>query len=158
ILFRDLARVRVDDRCRGTLVFTGNRRNLTRKGAIDAGRNPLDQFADGSFVISIVERPEKRHGQRLDLFLVDQKPNGSLGGCFVELLEDSALVVGALGYADDAIRIDQRRRTLGLDRVLHAILRQAAPAAISAARREQSILEAACCNESGTRAVARENR
>src|SRR5262249_41410860 len=98
-------------------------------------RNSLDHFADRAFVVGIVERPEKRNGQGLDVLLLDQKTNGSLGDCFVELLENGALVVGALGHADDTVGIDQRRRALGLDRMLDTILRQAAPAPIGAARR-----------------------
>ena len=157
IISRNASRIGVDDRCRGPLVFAWDRCNLAGKRAIDARCNSLDQLPDSALVFRIVEGPEKRHSERLDPFLVNQKPYGRSGFCFVELLQNGALIIGPLGYPDNAIGIDQRWRTLGLYRMLDSILRQATPAAVGAPRSEKGILEAASCDEAGAGAIASEN-
>ena len=60
-------------------------------------------------VLRIVKRPEERHGNRFDAPFRDQEANGRFGRGLVELLEDRAFVVDALGDADDAVGVYQRR-------------------------------------------------
>ena len=121
------------------------------------GCDTFDQFLDLALVVGVVERPEERHRDGFDVFAVDQKPDRRFGGRFVELLKDRALVVGALGHADDAIGRHQRRRALGLDRMFDAVLGETAPAAIGAARHQDGVLKAARGDQAGPRAVARQD-
>ena len=79
-------------------------------------------------------------------------------GRLVEFLDDCALVVRALRHADDAIGRHQRRRALGFDRMLDAILGKTAPASIGTPRHQHRILEAAGRDQAGARALPRQDR
>ena len=107
IVVGDAARIGVDDGGGGPLIFAGNGRDLARERTVDLRCQTLDELFDLTFVVGVVERPEKRHGQSFDLLFGDQKTNGRFGGRVIELLQNRALIVRPLSHSDDAIRDQQ---------------------------------------------------
>ena len=82
----------------------------------------------------VEEGPEEGHSDRLDLLLPDKEAHGTLGGFEVERLDHFAFAVDALADAGHRAVLDKRPGTLGLDRILDALLGKPRPATIGAAR------------------------
>ena len=68
-----------------------------------------------------------------------------------------ALVVRALGDANDAIRAHKRLGSIGMDHVLHAVLSEPAPASVPAPGDEDGVLEALRRDEANLRSASRED-
>ena len=158
VLAGDLPRVSIDDRGGGALVFARHRRDFARQRDVNAGRNLADQVADAPFVAIVVEGPEEGDRKRLDLVVVHQRANRLAHRLFVQLAQHRALVVHPLRHAPGARARHQRRSPVGRHRVLDAVLGEAGPAAVGAARDRQRVLEAFGGDQAGLGAGAGEQR
>src|SRR5262245_39954866 len=117
----------------------------------------MDDVADLTFVCTVAERPQQRHGDGVDLGRVDEIAHRLASLSDVERLHHASLPVDTFANAPDAIRRNQWRGPIGVDRMFDAILRQTAPATIGAASDKQRVLETGGDDEPDPGAGARED-
>ena len=142
VALRFRAGVSVDHGRRGAFVFARQRRDVGGRADETIRCDPSYEVAQRRFMRGIPERPQQANRDRADPFIGEQFADRGLRGGFIERFDHRALVIDAFTDPHDIGDIDERRRAVRGDRMLHLVFGQAGPAAVGAAGDAQRILEA----------------
>ena len=104
------ADVRVQQRELRALVLADDRRELRAQDHRDAGVLGRDDGAHRPLVRRVLERPQQRDDDRVDLLDLDQLLGRDRDRGLVDGRQHDAVAVHPLGHADDAHAFDKRRR------------------------------------------------